>query len=402
MSIDSAISIAWDALKYVVAPIKRQFGYVISSKRHAQDLQKEVVELAHEVDRVHNVIEEARNNLRNVYSHVTECHASAKEALKEAQDLLSDFQEASKTCCNGTLPDPKCRYQFSKKAKAKIEVIQGLTYKCREFRELNDISFRNPAPGKVTSFASTSNKVRDNDIFESRDSVVQDIVDALADDSNSVVGVHGMGGVGKSTLLIDVERRIRKEKSFDCVAKADVSENQDIKKIQGEIAHALGLTDIKNEELVSVRAGLLYKRLENDAREKKRVLIILDNLWKGLDLKLVGIPCGHDNKIIRCKLLLTSRFQDVLRREMSSDRDFRLDELKEKEARSLFETTVGDKVHDDPFKSLVDEALRKCAGTSHSFSFAISILGELTYTLSSWLFVRRCSHDWQAKRATYS
>ncbi|KAF7848301.1 hypothetical protein BT93_L2114 [Corymbia citriodora subsp. variegata] len=360
MSIDSAISIAWDVLKYVVAPIKRQFGYVISSKRHAQDLQKEVMELAHEVDRVHNVIEEARNNLRNVYSHVTECHASAKEALKEAQDLLSDFQEASKTCCYGTLPDPKCRYQFSKKAKDKIEVIQRLTHECRGFKELNDISSSNPAPGKVASFASTSNKVRDNDIFESRDSVVQDIVDALADDCNSVVGVYGMGGVGKSTLLIDVERRIRKEKSFDWVAKADVSENQDIRRIQGEIAHALDL-DIKDVEYVNSRAGLLHKRLENDARGKKKVLIILDNLWKGLDLKSVGIPCGHDNKVIGCKLLLTSRFQDVLRREMGCDRDFYLDALKEEEAKRLFEKTVGNKVHDDPFKSLVDEALHKCA-----------------------------------------
>ncbi|KAF8015192.1 hypothetical protein BT93_H0867 [Corymbia citriodora subsp. variegata] len=346
MSIDSAISIAWDVLKSVVAPIKRQFGYVISSKRHAQDLQKEVEDLAHEVDGVHNLIEEARNNLRNVYDRVTECHASAEKALKEARDLLSDFQGASKPCCYGTLPDPKCRYQFSKKAKDKIEVIQRLTQQCGGFKELN--IFRNPA-------------LVDNDIFESRDSVVQDIVDALADDSNSVVGVHGMGGVGKSTLLIDVERRIRKEKSFDWVAKADVSENQDIRRIQGEIAHALDL-DIKDVESVNSRAGLLQKRLENDARGKKKVLIILDNLWKGLDLKSVGIPCGHDNKVIGCKLLLTSRFQDVLQREMSSDRDFRLDELKEEEARSLFETTVGDKVHDDPFKSSVDEALRKCAG----------------------------------------
>ncbi|KAF8019549.1 hypothetical protein BT93_G0284 [Corymbia citriodora subsp. variegata] len=383
MSIDSAISIAWDVLKYVVAPIKRQFGYVISSKRHAQDLQKEVAKFEDEVDRVHNVIEEARNNLRNVYGRVTECHASAEKALKEARDLLSDSQEASKTCCYGTLPDPKCRYKFSKKAKAKIEFIQRLTQQCSGFKELSDISSSNPAPGNVAalapakregkdvvqlatvrasaSFASTSNKVRDNDIFESRVSIIQHIMDALTDDSNSVVGVYGMGGVGKSTLLVDAERTIREMKSFDWVSKADVSENPDIKKIQGEIAHALGL-DIKNEEYVSMRAALLRKRLENEERMKKKVLIILDNLWKGLDLKSVGIPCGHDNKVIGCKLLLTSRNRDVLRREMGCDRDFLLGGLQEEEAKRLFERMVGDKVHDDKFKPLVDEALHKCAG----------------------------------------
>ncbi|KAL3729905.1 hypothetical protein ACJRO7_026974 [Eucalyptus globulus] len=384
MSIDPVISIVWDVSKSVVAPIKRQFGYVIYSKRHAQDLQKEVEELADEVDRVHNVAEEARNNLRNVYSRVTEWHASAEKALKEARDLLGDFQEASKTCCYETLPDPKCRYQFSRKAKDRIEVIQGLTQKCSGFKELNDISFSNPAPGNVaaltpakkegknivqlatvtasTSFASTAKKVRDNCVFESRASIMRDIMDALADDSNRVVGVHGMGGVGKSTLLADVERTIMEKKSFDWVTKADVSENPDITKIQGEIADALDLTEIKNKETTSGRAKLLLGRLENEERKKKKVLIILDNLWKGLDLKSVGIPCGHDNKVIGCKLLLTSRFQDVLRREMGCDKDFRLEELKDEEAKRLFERTVGDKVHDDLFKSLVDEAVHKCAG----------------------------------------
>ncbi|KAK3420088.1 hypothetical protein EUGRSUZ_G00878 [Eucalyptus grandis] len=392
MSIDTVISIGWDVLKSVVAPTKRQFGYVIYSKRHAQDLQEEVEELANEVDRVHNVAEEARNNLRNVYGRVTEWHASAEKALKEARDLLRDFQEASKTCCYGTLPDPKCRYQFSRKAKDKIEVIQRLTQKCREFKELNDISSSNPAPGNVAaltpskreskdvvqlatvtasaSFASTSNKVRDNDVFESRASIIRDIMAALADNNHSVVGIYGMGGVGKSTLLGEVERRIRKEKSFDWVAKADVSENEDIKRIQGEIADGLGLTEIKNKETISGRAGLLHKRLENDEHKmleneekaKKKVLIILDNLWKGLDLKSVGIPCGHDNKVIGCKLLLTSRFQHILRREMGCDRDFCLEELKDEEAKRLFERTVGNKVHDDPFKSLVDEAVHRCAG----------------------------------------
>ncbi|KAF7847563.1 hypothetical protein BT93_L2837 [Corymbia citriodora subsp. variegata] len=190
--------------------------------------------------------------------------------------------------------------------------------------------------------------------------MIWNVMDALADDSNSGVGIYGMGGVGKSTLLADVERRIREEKSFDWVAKADVSENLDIKKIQGEIADALDLTDMKNKEYVSGRAELLHKRLKEES-ENKKVLIILDNLWKGLDLKSVGIPCGHDNKVIGCKLLLTSRNKRVLRREMRCDKAFRLDVLVEQEAKRLFETMVGGKVHVE-FEPLVDEALRKSAG----------------------------------------
>ncbi|XP_048135742.1 uncharacterized protein LOC115726779 [Rhodamnia argentea] len=380
MSIDPAVpvaSFAWDVLKWVVVPIKRQFGYVISSKSYAQDLQEEVEKLAYEADMVHNDVEAARNNGREVYSHVTEWQAKAEKALKEAGDLLGDFEKENKTCCYGSLPEPCCRYQFSRKAKDKIEVIRRLTGEWSEFR---DISFIDPAPGTpprregehvvqlttpVTASvfpALTSVKLRDDGVFKSRALMIRKIMDALADNSNSVVGVYGMGGVGKSTLLEDVKRILIEERSFDWVAKADVSINPNIETIQGEIAHGLKLTDIESTKNINVRAELLRHRLDKEGREKKKVLIILDNLWEKLDLKSVGIRCGHDNKAIGCKLLLTSRDQHLLQREMGCDREFPLRGLEKEEARALFERTVGDKVHDNEFKPWVEVALHRCAG----------------------------------------
>ncbi|KAL3729787.1 hypothetical protein ACJRO7_026860 [Eucalyptus globulus] len=359
MSADPVVGIGWDVLKsYVVVPIERGFGYVISSKRFADRLRGEVQNLENENQRVKVLVEEARRNVRKFLDVFTTWEANADKALEEAQELLDD-EKATKTCCYGTLPDPKSRYQFSRKAEGKIEVIKQLTQKCSTFNGLNDISFIDPA---FTYSASTSIKLGDDGVFESRALMIRNIMGALAGNSNSVVGVYGMGGIGKSTLLVDVERKISEEKSFHWVAKADVSENPDIKTIQGEIADALGLTEIKNKETISGRAKLLHGRLKDEEREKKKVLIILDNLWEGLDLNKVGIPCGHDNKVIGCKLLLTSRDRNVLRSEMGCDKDFPLGGLEKEEARSLFERLVGDKVHDGEFKPLADEALDKCAG----------------------------------------
>ncbi|XP_030519636.2 probable disease resistance protein At4g27220 [Rhodamnia argentea] len=380
MSVDPVVSILWDVLKWVVIPIKRQFGYVMSSKRYARDLQKEVGKLESEDERIQNAVREAGDNLRHVHSHVSEWQGSAEKVLRESGELLGDFEKASKTCCYGTLPDPNFRYQFSRKAKDKIEVIQDLARKGCEFKELNDISSRAPAPGIVTartrtrregkevvqsttataSASSASTSIRDDGVIKSRAQMIRDIIDALADNSNRVVGVYGMGGVGKSTLLVDTERRIREEKSFDLVAKADVSENPDVKRIQGEIAHSLGL-DIKNEEYINVRAERLHTRLEKEEREKKKVLIILDNLWERLDLDKVGIPCGPGNKARGCKLLLTARDQRVLRREMLCDSAFLLGGLENVEAKRLFEKTVGGKVTVE-LEPLVEEALRISAG----------------------------------------
>ncbi|XP_039160674.1 uncharacterized protein LOC104452789 [Eucalyptus grandis] len=364
--------------------MERGFGYVISSKRFTNRLRREAQNLANEVQRVGALEEQARSNVREFNVVFMSWKRSADEGLAEARDLLDDFEKAPKTCCYGTLPDPKSRYRFSGKAEEKIEIIKQLTQNCIRFRALDDICFIDSASGNVaaltsagregkgvvrpiaatasTSSASTSTKLGDDGVFESRALITQNIMDALANNSNSVVGVHGMGGVGKSTLLVDVERRIKKEKLFDLVAKATVSVNPDIKTIQGDIADALGLTDIKNKETIEARAKLLHRRLKEEEGKNKKVLIILDNLWKCLNLESVGIPCRYDNKVVGCKLLLTSRDRDVLQTEMGCDKDFPLGELKEEEAKRLFEELVGDKVHDDDFKPLVDKALLKCAG----------------------------------------
>ncbi|XP_030518897.2 probable disease resistance protein At4g27220 [Rhodamnia argentea] len=331
-------------------PIKRGFGYVMSSNSYADNLRQEVRNLEYEDRRVRSAEATARNNLQHIHAWVPGFLESAEEVLTEASDLLGEFEGASKSCCYGTLPDANCRYRFSREAKHKIDDIKNLILENKDM----EISFIGPA--------STLIKIRDDGGFESRASVIQEIMDALADDTKSVVGVHGMGGVGKSTLLEDAEKRIRAQKSFDWVARADVSENPDIKRIQGEIAHWLGFTDLEKEEDVSLRANLLRSRLEKEKREKKKVLIILDNLWEQLDLKSVGIPCGPDNKAIGCKLLLTSRDLDVLQREMGCDKAFPLGGLQEEEARALFERLVGDKVRQDEFRPLVNEALHRCAG----------------------------------------
>ncbi|XP_048135377.1 probable disease resistance protein At4g27220 [Rhodamnia argentea] len=373
MSIDAAIAIVWDVLKMGFAPIKRGFGYVMSSQSYANNLQQEVRNLEYEAQRVRSAEGVARANLQNIHEWVPNFLASAEEASTEARDLLDIFEGASKTCCRGTIPDPNCRYQFSRKAKSKTDDIQKLILENKD----KEISFGDPAPDNISFSgparregndatasvlsASMSVKLGDPGVFESRASMIRNIMDALAGNSMSVFGVHGMGGVGKSTLLEDAEKRIRAQNSFDWVARADVSENPDIKRIQGEIAHWLRLTDLEKQDNVSLRATLLRERLEKDEREKKKVLIILDNLWEKLDLKLVGIPCGHNNKAIGCKLLLTSRYERVLRREMRCDSAFRLGVVEEEEAERLFETMVGGKVEIE-LEPLVKEALGICAG----------------------------------------
>ncbi|XP_039162924.1 putative disease resistance protein At5g05400 [Eucalyptus grandis] len=166
---------------------------------------------------------------------------------------------------------------------------------------------------------------KEEDVLESRAKIMEEVMKAIADDKLRVIGVYG----------------------------------PDLKIIQGEIADALGLK-LMNVETARGRADRLRERLECD--REKNILIILDNLWKKLELKDVGIPCSDDNKIRGCKLLLSSRHRDVLRIDMGIDQEFRLNELNHGEARRLFERIVEDRVNDLDFKPLVDGVIKNCGG----------------------------------------
>ncbi|KAF7851736.1 hypothetical protein BT93_L2928, partial [Corymbia citriodora subsp. variegata] len=293
-----------------------------------------------------DVVHKARNEGLTISSEVEEWLGSAQRVAVEARELLIGGESAKNARLLGWIPNPMVPLPSAKKLKEMTQDIQGL----------NDRSTKGIVPA-TTSFAISVD--RKEDVLESRASITKEVMKAITDDKNCVVGVYGPGGVGKSKLLDDIVRRVMIEKRFDVVIKANVSRNPDLKTIQGEIVDALGL-ELMNVETVRGRANRLCERLECDRFEK--VLIILDDLWKKLELKDVGIPCDNYNKVRGCKLLLSSRNREVLRIGMGADQEFRLNELEDAEARRLLERTIEDKVNDPEFKWLVDRVVKNCGG----------------------------------------
>ncbi|KAF8038081.1 hypothetical protein BT93_B0821 [Corymbia citriodora subsp. variegata] len=344
--------------EYLFAPIGRQFGYVLCYKTCVQDLENGVEKLETARERVQHSVQEAKNNGKCIEEGVKKWLESVENEATQARNLLKHGESAKNACFCRWLPNPMVRHPIGRKVKKMTQLIQELHDESTKYTSEN-VFYEGTPIGFVTapdSFARSIHK-KEN-VLESRASITEDVKKAIADNKVCVVGVYGPGGVGKTKLLEDVESRVREEKLFDVVAKANVSRNPNLKEIQGEIAYALGL-NLTNDEPPSGRADRLSKILEN---YKGKILIILDDLWKKLELKKAGIPCGEDNKVRGCKLLLTSRYRDVLRNDMVFDREFRLNELKHEEARRLFERTVGDRVNDPDFKCLVDRVVKNCGG----------------------------------------
>lgn len=121
--------------------------------------------------------------------------------------------------------------------------------------------------------------------FKTRDETIDKIMGAMRDSSMRMVGVYGLGGVGKTTLVKQIARKVQETSLFSVVVMANITRNPDLRRIQGQIADMLGMT--LEEESVIGRASHIHKRLKE---EEENTLVILDDLWDELDLNLLGIP----------------------------------------------------------------------------------------------------------------
>ncbi|KAL3750232.1 hypothetical protein ACJRO7_011253 [Eucalyptus globulus] len=359
----SAISIAVNLVsklgECLFAPIGRQFGYVLLYKSYVKDLKSRVEKLESARERVQHSVQEAKNNGKLIENDIQKWLESVENEATLARDLLKHGESAKNACFYGWLPNPKVRHPIGRKVKKMTQVIRGLHDESIK-NIFQKVYYEHTPIGIVPAPTSTARSVeKKEEILQSRAKILEEVIRAIVDDKVCVIGVYGPGGVGKSKLLKDIEREVREESLFHEVAMANISCNPDLKRIQGEIAYAIGLKLI-NEETALGRADLLCKRLESDPN--KNILIILDDLWNKLELKDIGIPCGDGNKVRGCKLLLTSRNRNVLRTSMGSDREFQLNVLEHEEARRLFERMAGDRVNSPEFEPWVDGVVKNCGG----------------------------------------
>eukprot|EP00261_Vitis_vinifera_P039423 XP_019080666.1 PREDICTED: uncharacterized protein LOC100248775 isoform X2 [Vitis vinifera] len=326
--------------EYLVAPIGRQLSYLFCYRSHMDELDKKIQELGRVRGDLQITVDAAIRSGDEIRPIVQDWQTRADKKTREAKTFMEDEKNRTKSCFNGWCPNLMSRYQLGREAHKKAQVIAEI----REHRNFPDgVSYSAPAPN-VT--------YKNDDPFESRTSILNEIMDALRDDKNSMIGVWGMGGVGKTTLVEQVAARAKQQKLFDRVVMAYVSQTVDLKKIQAQIADALGLKF--EEESETGRAGRLSQRLT----QEKKLLIILDDLWAGLALKAIGIPSDHRG----LKMVLTSRERDVLSREMGTQENFAVGHLPPGEAWSLFKKMTSDSIEKRDLKPTAEKVLEKCAG----------------------------------------
>ncbi|XP_028780999.1 putative disease resistance protein At3g15700 [Neltuma alba] len=202
-----------------------------------------------------------------------------------------------------------------------------------------------PPLDMINNFSAT----RGSDQLESRNLVKKDVVLSLKDPKISKIGVYGISGVGKTTLVKEVAKQVKDDKLFVAVVMVTISQTN-LERTQDEIAAQLGL-HLEGMTSSSERANSLCERI----KKEKTILIILDDLWEKIDLEKLGIPSLDTHGKVDsekmgvppkddyegCKLLLTSRSQDILQKN-DAQKNFPLQVLNGEESWKLFEVMVGE------------------------------------------------------------
>ncbi|KAF8391529.1 hypothetical protein HHK36_023834 [Tetracentron sinense] len=344
MAMDFVVAIAAKIGEYLVAPIGRELGYLIHYNKNVENLRKQVQSLIESRQGVQGSVQAARRNGEEIKADVEKWLTSVEGVTSEVEMFLGDDVKFNKKCFSGGCPDWDSRYRLSKEAKKKSLIL----IEHREDGKFDSVSFPAPPPGIESIPAG------DFEAFESTESTMEEIMEALKDAETNMVGVYGMGGVGKTTLVKKVGKWAKEDKLFDEVVMAVVSQTQNLRDIQGQIADRLGLKfDVETEP---GRADRLRSRLMNE----KRILVILDDVWEKLNLDAVGIPFGDDHK--GCKIVLTTRRQEVCYKIGIQTKAIPLNVLSEDDSWNFFRKYAGQAVDSPPLNVVAREVAKYCGG----------------------------------------
>lgn len=324
--------------EYLVEATIHQVGYLSRFKRNVEALMNEDENLRLALDRVQLDVNRAKRNAEDIEKAVQKWLDDVGNVIEDVQKLKEEIQ-ANKTCLSGMCPNLAWRHQLSREAEKMTSKLLNLV----NSGKFDRVAHRAILPG--IEFFSSKDFVQ----FESTKSTFDQIIEAVKNDKINMVGIYGMGGVGKTTMAKEVAKKVKELGIFKEVVFAAVSQNPNVRNIQGQIADSLGLK--LDEESEDGRARRLWMRL----RDEKQILIILDDVWGKLNLKNIGVPCDG------CKILLTTRRNQICH-SMGCESQIPVNALVEEEGLALFKrkACVGDEL--PTINDLAKEVARECKG----------------------------------------
>ncbi|KAI5311789.1 PREDICTED: disease resistance [Prunus dulcis] len=184
-------------MEHTIEPVGRQMGYQIHYKKNFENLRSKWENLDAAKD---SMVDEDKRKDRKVRTDVQKWLTEANEMIQEAKKLLDDEDHAKTKCFCGVCPTLVSYHQLSRKSVKLAKTIE-LHHDKKEFPI---VSYN--APLEEICATPSQNYMA----FESRISMVKEIMEELKNIDTNMTGVYGLSGVGKTTVAQEVYRQATK------------------------------------------------------------------------------------------------------------------------------------------------------------------------------------------------
>ncbi|XP_077222012.1 disease resistance protein At4g27190-like [Tasmannia lanceolata] len=308
--------------------------------RSFRDLSDNVENLKREMKELKSKWLDIKARIREAERQVLRPKNLVLNWVTEVDNIEADINSIKSQFDNMSRFNLKSRYELGKKVIRMTEIVVNLKGR-GGFDEVAVC----PSPPRVLEMPTTST--------HGQESYEETLWRCLHDEKYSMVCVHGMGGVGKTTLMKTINNRLVGTQDFDMVIWITVSKDLNIERTQLAIGSKLGLLFGGDEDQES-RGRKIFARLKNS-----RYVLMLDDLWEEIILDDVGIP--KPNKENKCKIVLSTRFLRVSN-AMDADMQFKVKTLGGEEAWNLFHEKTGEVVLLPDIQALVVEVVKECGG----------------------------------------
>ncbi|GMH19770.1 hypothetical protein Nepgr_021611 [Nepenthes gracilis] len=359
-AVGSLLAPVVDAGKEIFRYAKRKHDYVKNLDSNYGELEMEARFLFSRVNDVQREID--RNRVRMQMKNECFTWLSHVEPVEgEVQSLRNRYENAT----NGSRSLCRFRtlYKLSKDIARKTKSIVDLKNKMNT----ENILVVEREPDKVQKkFAKRINDVPS--LYEH----VTKILDYLNDDSIKRIGISGMFGVGKTTILQNLNNEVENRNIFDIVIWVTVSKEGNRGQIQQEILERLNLS-AEGNRTEAQRADIISKALE-----KKKYLLLLDEVFSEINLGRLGISEDHAFG----KVVLATRDR-LICNSMEVDEEIEVEKLSRDDAWTLFRNFVGDAAVNPTIKPVAERVLRQCGGLPQVIK-AVAISLRNTPSKDAW------------------